>query len=107
MVLLYLGLPDLDGLTVLKRIREWSKVPVLILSVRDQDEEKIAALDFGADDYVTKPFNSGDYSRACAPRCVTPSRKGRTLYFTSGNLEVDLSKRLVLKDGAEAKLTPI
>src|SRR5690349_323364 len=59
-ILLDLGLPDLDGLMVLKRIREWSRVPIIILSVRDQEEEKIAALDSGADDYVTKPFNSAE-----------------------------------------------
>src|SRR4051812_18609690 len=57
-VLLDLGLPDLEGTLVLKRIREWSRVPIIILSVRDQEEEKVGALDSGADDYVTKPFNS-------------------------------------------------
>ena len=60
LVLLDLGLPDLDGLEVLKRLREWSDVPVIILSVRDREDDKIAALDAGADDYVTKPFGSGE-----------------------------------------------
>ena len=59
-VLLDLGLPDLDGVTVLKRLREWSRVPVVVLSVRDREDDKIAALDHGADDYVTKPFSTGE-----------------------------------------------
>src|SRR5215469_13725353 len=59
-ILLDLGLPDLDGVEVLKRIREWSRVPVIILSVRDREHDKIAALDSGADDFVTKPFSSGE-----------------------------------------------
>ena len=59
-VLLDLGLPDLDGVSVLKRLREWSRVPVVVLSVRDREEDKIAALDNGADDYVTKPFSTGE-----------------------------------------------
>ena len=60
MVILDLGLPDMDGVTVLKRLREWSRVPVVVLSVRDREEDKIAALDHGADDYVTKPFGTGE-----------------------------------------------
>src|ERR1041384_8637270 len=59
-VLLDLGLPDMDGVTVLKRLREWSRVPVVVLSVRDREDDKIKALDHGADDYVTKPFGSGE-----------------------------------------------
>jgi two-component system, OmpR family, KDP operon response regulator KdpE len=106
-VLLDLGLPDLNGLTVLKRIREWSKVPVLILSVRDQEEEKIAALDSGADDYVTKPFNSGELLARLRAALRHGQPQGADAIFRVGNLEVDLSKRLVLKDGAEVKLTPI
>jgi two-component system KDP operon response regulator KdpE len=106
-ILLDLGLPDLDGLQVLKRIREWSRVPVIILSVRDQEEEKVIALDSGADDYVTKPFNSAELLARlrAALRHVQP--QGADAIFRVGDLEVDLSKRLVLKNGLEVKLTPI
>ena len=92
------GLPDLDGLTVLKRIREWSKVPILILSVRDQEEEKIAALDSGADDYVTKPFNSGELLARLRAALRHGQPQGADAIFRAGDLEVDLSKRLVLKE---------
>lgn len=101
-----MGLPDLDGLTVLKRIREWSRVPIVILSVRDQ-EEKIAALDSGADDYVTKPFNSGELLARLRAALRYSQPQGTDAMFRVGNLEVDLSKRLVVKDGAEVNLTPI
>src|SRR5688572_14866694 len=106
-ILLDLGLPDLDGTTVLKRIREWSRVPVIILSVRDHEEEKVAALDSGADDYVTKPFNSAELLARlrAALRHTQPPSPGAI--FRAGNLEVDLAKRLVFKEGVEVKLTPI
>src|SRR5258706_11430307 len=106
-VLLDLGLPDLDGAEVLKRLREWSRVPVIILSVRDREDDKVAALDAGADDYVTKPFNSAELLARlrAALRHVQP--QGTDAIFRSGDLEVDLSKRLVLKKGTEVKLTPI
>ena len=106
-VLLDLGLPDLDGLIVLKRIREWSKVPVIILSVQDCEDDKVIALDAGADDYVTKPFNSAELLARlrAALRHVQP--QGGDAIFTAGNLEVDLSKRTVRKAGEEVKLTPL
>src|SRR5215471_8813742 len=105
-VLLDLGLPDLDGLEVLKRLREWSRVPVLILSVRDQEEEKVSALDSGADDYVTKPFNSAELLARLRAALRHGQPQGADAILRAGNLEVDLSKRLVLKDGVEVKLTP-
>jgi two-component system KDP operon response regulator KdpE len=106
-VLLDLGLPDMDGAEVLRRIREWSQVPVIILSVRDQEEEKVAALDSGADDYVTKPFNSAELLARLRAALRRAQPQGVDAIFRSGNLEVDLARRLVLKAGIEVKLTPI
>jgi two-component system KDP operon response regulator KdpE len=104
-VLLDLGLPDLDGVAVLKRLREWSEVPVVVLSVRDREEDKIRALDNGADDYVTKPFGTGELLarlRLALRHGQPPSDSAR---FHSGRLEVDLTARVVKAGGTEAKLT--
>jgi two-component system KDP operon response regulator KdpE len=106
-VLLDLGLPDLGGQDVLKRLREWSPVPVIILSVRDQEEEKVAALDSGADDYVTKPFNSAELLARLRAALRHAQPQGADAVVRIGNLEVDLSRRLVFKGGQEVKLTPI
>jgi two-component system KDP operon response regulator KdpE len=104
-VVLDLGLPDMDGVTVLKRLREWSQVPVVMLSVRDREDDKIGALDNGADDYVTKPFATGEL----LARLRVAMRHNRPLpdsaSFHSGQLEVDLTTRVVKVDGREAKLT--
>ena len=105
-VLLDLGLPDMEGVKVLRNLREWSDVPVLILSVRDDAEEKVAALDAGADDYVTKPFDTAELLarvRAAQRRSLTET--GEPI-FKSGSLCVDFSARQVKLDGKEIKLTP-
>ena len=105
LVILDLGLPDLDGVSVLRRLREWSKVPVLVLSVRDREEDKIAALDHGADDYLTKPFGTGELLARLrvAQRHAIPSQEIQV--FQSGKLEVDLAARLVRLEGKDVKLT--
>lgn len=104
-VLLDLGLPDLDGLQVLERLREWSEVPVLILSVRDDEADKVAALDAGADDYVTKPFSTAEL----LARLRVAQRRARSVedlaVFTKDGLVVDLVSRRVTRDGREIKLT--
>jgi len=104
-VILDLGLPDMEGVAVLKRLREWSRVPVVVLSVRDREEDKIAALDNGADDYVTKPFSSGELLARLrvAQRHATPASEATV--FRSGQLEVDLAARVVKLKGKEVKLT--
>jgi two-component system KDP operon response regulator KdpE len=104
-VILDLGLPDMEGVVVLKRLREWSRVPVVVLSVRDREEDKIAALDAGADDYVTKPFSSGELLARLrvAQRHAAPTSE--TTVFRSGQLEVDMAARVVKLKGKEVKLT--
>jgi two-component system KDP operon response regulator KdpE len=104
-VLLDLGLPDMEGVAVLKRLREWSQVPVVVLSVRDREEDKIAALDNGADDYVTKPFSSGELLARLrvAQRHAAPLSE--TTVFRCGQLEVDLAARVVKLKAKEVKLT--
>nr|WP_063816438.1 response regulator [Pedosphaera parvula] len=104
-VLLDLGLPDMDGLAVLKRLREWSQVPVLVVSVRGQDDDKIVALDNGADDYLTKPFSTGELLARLrvAHRHAQPSSPPAV--FRARNLEVDLATRTVKVNGQKVKLT--
>ena len=105
-ILLDLGLPDLDGVEVLKRIREWSRVPVIILSVRDRENDKIAALDAGADDFVTKPFGGGELLARLRTTLRRSQPQPAEAIFRTSDLEVDLSTRLVRKNGQEVKLTP-
>lgn len=105
-VVLDLGLPDMDGKAVVAAIREWSQVPILILSVRDSETEKIAALDAGADDYVTKPFATGELLARL--RALMRSRKPATAdppAIGIGPLAIDLARRLVSVAGEEVKLT--
>jgi len=104
-VLLDLGLPDMDGMAVLERLRQWSRVPVLILSVRDGAEDKVVALDVGADDFVTKPFESAELLarlRAIQRRAqVGPDEA----VFEAGHLAIDFNSRTVTVGGREIKLT--
>ena len=107
LVVLDLGLPDCDGKEVIRRIRESAQVPILVLSARDQEEEKVQALDLGADDYVNKPFGVGEFMarvRTLLRRNLVAA--GETAVFRNRNLVVDtLSHRVTLK-GAPVKLTP-
>jgi two-component system, OmpR family, KDP operon response regulator KdpE len=105
-IILDLGLPDLPGLEVLKRLREWSRLPVLILSVRGQEADKIEALDAGADDYLSKPFGGGELLarlRAMLRRVQSPEEESNARF---GDVEVDFARRVVTKAGAVVKLTP-
>ncbi|MEI6577483.1 MAG: response regulator transcription factor [Bacteroidota bacterium] len=104
-VLLDLGLPDMDGLQVLKQLREWSKVPLIILSVRDAEETMIEALDSGADDYVSKPFNTGELLARIRVSMRHSLKLDELPVFSSGGLEVDLINRTVRLEGQEVKLT--
>src|SRR5512139_212963 len=106
LIILDLGLPDLDGLDVTRQVREWSAVPILVLSARGQEQDKIAALDAGADDYLTKPFGVGEL--LARMRTVLRRQAGgfSEPVFTLGDLKVDLANRLVMVDGREVQLTP-
>ena len=104
-ILLDLGLPDMEGLEVLKRLREWSEAPVLVLSVRDDEAGKVAALDAGAEDYVTKPFSTPELLARlrAAQRKTRPEEE--VSVFKTGDLIVDLTARVVTCAGHEVKLT--
>lgn len=105
-VLLDMGLPDLEGIEVLRRLREWNRVPVLILSVRDDPEDKVAALDAGADDYVTKPFDTAELlARLRVIQRRSLHETGEPV-FKTGGLVMDLSTRQVTVNGLEIRLTP-
>ena len=107
-VLLDLGLPDMSGLDVITAIRGWSRVPIVVLSARQHGEDKVDALDAGADDYVTKPFAMNELLarlRAAVRRASVPSDLDDAV-VTAGSLTVDLARRRVLRDGAEVRLSP-
>jgi two-component system, OmpR family, KDP operon response regulator KdpE len=109
LVLLDLGLPDMDGLEVTKRLRAWSRVPIVVISARGQEAQKVEALDAGADDYLTKPFGFPELlarMRAALRRAAAPEGAGLATVFESGPLRVDLERRRVFVKGDEVKLTP-
>jgi len=105
-VILDMGLPDMDGLAVLKRLREWTQTPVIILSVRDSDRDKVAALDGGADDYLTKPFSTEELLARIRTAQRHAQPEPQQAIFSSGRLHVDLTRRLVTVNGEAVKLTP-
>ncbi len=105
-VVLDLGLPDLDGVEVIQRLREWTQVPIVVLSVREREADKIAALDAGADDYVTKPFGVGELVARLRVALRRSAQTGPELVFEVGQLRVDFGRRLVTLGGNEVSLTP-
>lgn len=105
LVILDLGLPDIDGVEVLRKIREWSEIPVLVLSVRDAESDIVACLDAGADDYLTKPFRTGELlARVRNALRHRPSQQDTTI-FTVYDLQIDLAARTVKKGKEYVKLT--
>jgi two-component system KDP operon response regulator KdpE len=110
LILLDLGLPDIDGLEVTKRLREWASAPIIVISARGQEDDKVNALDSGADDYLTKPFGTGELLARIrvALRHSARGRQERTEpVLTVGELSIDLDKRTVHVAGVEVHLTPI
>ena len=109
-VILDLGLPDMDGLEVIRRLREWSAVPIVVLSARGQEGDKVQALDAGADDYVSKPFGAGELLarlRVALRHTAGATHEDGEATFAVGDLRVDLLRRHVSLGGAEGHLTPI
>jgi two-component system KDP operon response regulator KdpE len=110
LILLDLGLPDMDGLQVTERLREWATAPIIVISARGQEDDKINALDAGADDYLTKPFGTGELMARIRVALRHAARVGQERVepvLTVGDLSIDLDKRTVHLAGAEVHLTPI
>jgi len=105
-IILDLGLPDIDGVEVTRRLREWTQIPIIVISVREQEKDKIAALDAGADDYLTKPFGVGELMARLRAALRRSAQGEVEPVFTSGDLEVDLSQREVRAGGQPIALTP-
>jgi two-component system, OmpR family, KDP operon response regulator KdpE len=106
LILLDLGLPDIDGIEVIRRIREWSKVPIIVLSVREREDDKVTALDAGADDYLTKPFGVGELLARIRAALRRALQTVPAPVYKIEDLEVDLVRRRVLVAGVETQLTP-
>lgn len=109
LVIVDLGLPDRDGLELIRDLRGWSNVPVIVLSARSSEDDKIAALDLGADDYLTKPFGVGELLarvRSALRRSERSNESGDSV-VVFGDVEIDLAKHVARKGGAEVHLTPI
>jgi two-component system, OmpR family, KDP operon response regulator KdpE len=110
LVILDLGLPDMDGLEVIRRLREWSLVPIIVLSAKGQETTKVAALDAGADDYIAKPFGVSELlarMRVSLRHAARSSQGEPTPVFTTGELQIDLAQRRVRVKGKDVHLTPI
>lgn len=110
LVILDLGLPDMDGLAVIRELRGWTALPILVLSARQQEGDKVQALDAGADDYLTKPFGVAELLarlRVALRRRNRASADSDSPIFETGGLRVDFAQRQVLRDGEEVHLTPI
>lgn len=112
MVLLDLGLPDVDGMEIIRRIREFSALPIIVISARGQEQDKIAALDFGADDYLVKPFGTGELLariRAALRHSLFIKRDAvdPPIVYRIGDLKIDLEKRSITRGSEEIHVTPI
>lgn len=110
LMLLDLGLPDFDGMEVIKKVREWSEMPIIVVSARDQDKEKASALDNGADDYLTKPFSSMELMARIRVAIRHLHKAGSTRLQTTlgvGELKIDLDKHLVYLEDSELHTTPL
>ena len=107
LIILDLGLPDLSGVDVIRRVREWTQIPIVVLSAHDREEEKVDALDAGADDYVTKPFGARELLARVRAALRHADRAPEDPIFGAGELTVDLSKRHVTLSGRELHLSPI
>ncbi|MFC1974848.1 response regulator [Chloroflexota bacterium] len=106
LIILDLGLPDIEGLDVTRQLREWTQTPIIILTVREQEADKIAALDAGADDYLTKPFGVGELMARLRVALRHASQTTIEPIFTTSDLAVDLTRRLVMVADQEIQLTP-
>ena len=109
-ILLDLGLPDLDGMDIVKKVREWSEIPIIVVSARDQDEEKAAALDGGADDYLTKPFSATELLariRVALRHIRQQSNHAPGAILSVGDLQINFKKRMVYLNKNELHMTPM
>ena len=110
LMLLDLGLPDFSGIDVIKKVREWSEIPIIVVSARDQDKEKVATLDLGADDYLTKPFSANELMariRVSLRHLYKQNAAKTQTTFGVGELRIDLDKRLVYLNNMELHTTPM
>jgi len=105
-IVLDIGLPDINGIEVTRLLRQWTQIPIIILSVRGAESDKIAALDAGADDYLTKPFGVGELLARLRAALRRVTQTTSEPVFISGSLQVDLARRLITVSGVEVQLTP-